>query len=503
MYSQAQLRQELFSLPPKEESLGQKAARGGVAVMGSEIASALIRISSLAILARLLSPEDYGLVAMVTALTMFAERFKDMGLADATVQTRELSQPQMSNLFWFNLSVSCGIAVLLACLSPAISLFYHEGRLTAVTLAIATTFVFSGAVVQHQALLQRRLRFGSLSLVQVVSVAASQGIAIVSALMGAGYWSLVVREVVRAVAVMAGTWIALPWRPGLPNREGNIRRLLVFGRDVTGYNLVVFFSRNIDKILLGKLHGPRSVGLYSNAFSTVGLPVSQIQYPVNAVALPALSSLQTREEEFDGYYQEMVGLLSFLTMPIVVLVAVFADKAVRIVLGEQWMGATDIVRALALGILFEPVAQSVGPAMVSCGRTKEYFWIGLSTSIVLVVGLIVGSIWGAIGAAFGRSAAVLGGTLVSIRLGLRYTSVSVSRIVKKVSTTLAVALCAGGIVWGLRLLLGWEVSPLLNLALLLTGGTAYLGIWTCFRDGRRSIAGYIRFAVKALKRKLP
>ena len=367
--------------------------------MAAQVITSIVRIVSISILARMLVPEDFGLIAMVTALSVFAERFKDVGLGDATVQSREIDHEQVSNLFWINFAICAGIGLLLAGGAKIIAWFYGEPRLTAITVVIASTFFFSGLVIQHQALLRRRLHFGSLAIIQVGSTLLSLVVAVLFAYWGFGYWALVAREFSRAVFMFLGTWILCPWIPGFFKKNIELSRLIAFGKNVTGFNLIYFFTKSFDKILLGKLQGPYWVGVYTNAYQFISLPIGQIQQPVNTVALPALSALQIEPIAFDAYFDKMVRFLLFLCMPGVVFLTVFADKFIFILLGPNWDSAIPIFQILAIGAFIEPAVVTVGPAMLAAGKSGQYFRIGLLESGLRLGCLITGSFWGALGIA--------------------------------------------------------------------------------------------------------
>ena len=466
--------------------------------MVAEIASTLLRIGSMAVLARILLPEDFGLLAMVTAFTVFAERFKDLGLADATIQARDINHIQVSTLFWINLAICVGIALLLALFSRTIAWFYNEPRLTAVALVLAATFLFSGLVIQHQALLQRKLDFATLAIIQLSSVTLSILVAIILAYCGLGYWALVAREFSRAVFVVIGTWLACPWRPGLPQRNSGIAHYLTFGRNVTGFNLVRFMSRSIDKIIIGKMYGPLWVGLYTNAYQLISLPVSQIQYPVNTVALPALSALQREPTEYQEYFEKMIQLLSFISMPVVVFLALFADVVVRLLLGSNWMSAVPIFQALAFGAFVEPIVHAVGPAMVACGRTKEYFRLGMINAVSLILCLIVGSMAGAIGIAIGYSVAVYLSLAACFGYGLRKTSISIIPIVSKVMVCCLISILSASVMLGVRYLIGWDFLPQWLPLFVIGGAIIYMGLWSFVPGGRQMLWQYWNYSRQAV-----
>lgn len=485
---------DIFSTNDLSKDLTNKAVSGGASIMAAEICSSVLRIASIAVLARLLIPEDFGLIAMVTALTVFAERFKDVGLGDATVQARDINHEQVSSLFWINLSICIAIALVLTCLSNAVAWFYKDTRLTAITIVIASTFLFSGLVIQHQALLRRRFCFGKLAFIQVASVFFSLVVAILLAYFGFEYWALVAREFSRAVFVVIGTWLACPWIPRLPKRKTGIAQLLTFGKNVTGFNLAYFFSRSIDKILLGKLHGPYWVGMYINAHQLISLPINQIKYPVNAVALPVFSALQSEPTAFCTYFQKTVHLLTFLCMPVIVFLAVFADVIIDLILGPQWAKAVPIFQILAVGAFIEPILHPVGPAMVALGRTGEYFRLGVIESFLLLVSLSFGSIWGVMGIAAGYTISVYFSLIARFVYGLEHTPVKIIPIVRTVAINGGIAIIFALILIFARYLAGWNFLPQWLIAFIMGGASIYILIWTFIPGGKQMLCDYCSYA---------
>lgn len=489
---------DIFSTSIMRKDLNRKAVRGGATVMGAEIGASLLRIGSMAILARLLLPEDFGLLAMVTSLTVFAERFKDMGLGDATVQAKDINHEQVSILFWINLSICMGIALFLAFLSKAVAWFYNDPRLLSITLVIASTFFFSGLVIQHQAVLRRQLRFGVLALIQLYSIVFSLLVAIVLAYYGFGYWALVAREFSRALFVVIGTWFTCPWQPGLPQRRVCITPLLNFGKNVTGFNLIYFLSHSLDRILIGKLQGPYWVGLYTNAYQLVALPVSQIQYPVNTIALPALSVLQGEPSEFRIYYEKMLHFLTFFSMPVVAFVALFGDMIVGLLLGPKWMNAVPIFQVLAVGAFVEPLVHTAGPALVASGRTKEYFRIGAINALALLCCLIIGSFWGTIGVAIGYAVSVYLAVFVSLVYGLRHTPVRIAPLLRSLIPNCFYSLLTAFVFFCVRYALGWSLQLLWLPFFAIAGASMYLGLWLAVPGGRNRLWSYWNLAIRAM-----
>ena len=281
------------------------------------------------VLARILTPRDFGLIAMVAAVTRFILVFKDLGLSMATVQKAEINHGQISTLFWINIAISSALMLLTMALAPGVAWFYKEPRLAWVTLALASAFIFGGLTVQHQALLRRQMRFVTLATIDISSMAAGVATGVICGLAGLGYWSLVLMQLVTPITMAAGVWIASGWRPGPPVRRSGVREMLAFGGYLTGFSVVNYFARNLDKILLGRFWGSQSVGIYTKAYFLLLLPLSQVTAPITAVVVPALSRLQNEPKRYRNYYLKAIKLIAYITAPLEAAIGIHQLKRVE------------------------------------------------------------------------------------------------------------------------------------------------------------------------------
>src|SRR5882724_9588566 len=215
------------------ENLRTSSVRAAALIGAAGAFEFVLRIVSTALLTRLLLPEQFGLVMMVTAVTAVADQFRDLGLSSATIQRKDISCEEVTNLFWINVGLGVFISLVICGVSPLISAYYRDPRLTLITCVLATNFIFGGLMVQHQALMTRRLKLGHTSTVRLLSSLLSTILAVVLAWMGFGFWSLIWREVARSALLTAGMWLCFPWVPGLPCRKTSVRGLIHFGTDLT------------------------------------------------------------------------------------------------------------------------------------------------------------------------------------------------------------------------------------------------------------------------------
>lgn len=401
------LQNDFFDTEYLKADLKGRSVRGGAVTMAAQGARFFLQMGSTIVLARLLTPQDFGLIAMVTAVTGFVMMFKDMGLSMATVQRATIDHRQISTLFWINVILSFCIMLVTAALAPGIAWLYGEPRLTWITLALAGAFIFGGLTVQHQALLRRQMRFGALALVEIISMSVGIAAAIITASYGAGYWSLVVMQLARAISIAVAVWFACDWRPGLPQRRAGVRKMLSFGGNLTASQMLIYIVRHLDKVLLGAVWGAGPLGLYSKAYQLLLLPIQQVNQPLAQVAIPALSRLQHEPNSYRRYYCKGLAFLAMCSMPIVVFALVAADNLILLVLGKQWLQAIPLFRALAPAALIGTLNMATGWVFVPLGRTDKQLRAACFGSIVTITAFCIGLRWGALGVAVAFSSAVL------------------------------------------------------------------------------------------------
>jgi PST family polysaccharide transporter len=442
--------QNFFDTEHLKTDLKGRSVRGGAVTMTAQVAKFLLQTGSTVVLARILTPQDYGLIAMVTAITGFVAMFKDMGLSLATIQKTEINHLQVSTLFWINVAVSIVLALILVAIAPIISWFYSEPKLTGITLVLAGTFIFSGLTVQHQALLRRQMRFSTLAMVEIGSMAAGITTGIILAWYGAGYWALVGLSAATALSNVVLVWFFCEWRPGLPVRRSGVRSMIAFGGHLTGFGIVNYFARNFDQILLGRFCGANVLGLYSRAYNIMMLPISQVREPLNAVAIPALSHIQNEPVRYKKYYIKLVTLLAFITMPLTVLLFVCADEVIGLLLGSKWLGAVSIFKVLAVAAFIQPVVTTVGLVLISLGQSKRYFTVGTINSIIIVISFILGLPWGAIGVAI---AYTIASYVMSVPVSwycFRRSPISLTDFFSAISRPVIASIITGFVVFSVR-----------------------------------------------------
>lgn len=470
-----------------KDDLKARAARGGVLAVGSQGVKFCFSMAATIVLARLLTPADYGLIGMVAVVTGFVSLFKDMGLSQATVQREEITSAQVSTLFWVNVAVSAGVMLLTMAVAPGVAWFYGEPRLALITIGYAAGFLAGGLTVQHEALLRRQMRFGALAGLELISLVVGLAAAVTLAWRGWSYWALVANQLVSGAVYAVGVWVVCRWKPGRPVRGSGVRSMLAFGGNLTGFHVVNYFGSNLDNLLIGRFWGAQPLGLYAKAYQLLLLPIDQINTPVAGVSVPALARLTGEPERYRAAYMRILEKLTLVTMPLAAFMIVTSDWLIRLVLGPQWDETARIFMILGFGALILPIHNSTGWLFMTQGRTREMFHWGFIDVAMKVSLIVAGLPWGATGVAFGIVARVyLQAPLLYWYVGRR-GPVRAGDLYRAVIPSACAAACTLAALTGLRALIP-SASPLAGLAAaLVVTACATLFALVCLPKGRAAL----------------
>lgn len=432
--------------PQIEAQLTQRSLRSGVHVLSREILYILINIINIIILSRLLTPNDFGLVAMVSVFTNFIILFKDIGIANAVVQKKIITPGHASTLFWITISISVIFVIISILLSPLVASFFNEPRIIAIIIVSSTALLINGFSILPTAIFKRRLEFFLISKIQIFSqlIASLSGICI--AFSGAGYWALVSAQLIGASSTVLFTWRYSKWRPEMKMNIKEILPMISFGLYITGFNIVNFFSRNLDQILIGKFLDIYTVGLYNRAYRIMMLPIQNIRTPLNQVALPALSKLKMDPQKFKHFYCAYIELLSYITIPLMVFLSISSYEIIYAALGEQWLPMVPYFSIFAIYGLIFPVASTRGTLLISLGKTQKYFIWGLINSICISASVFIGLKWGAIGIAASYTATNYLILFPSLYFCYAKTPITVKNFIESIITPLFISVISGLII---------------------------------------------------------
>jgi O-antigen/teichoic acid export membrane protein len=389
------------------QDLKRLALRGGLAKLFGQAGILTLRLGFMIVLARLLQPEDFGLVAMVTAVTGILDLFSSAGLSMATVQRSTINNEQISTLFWINILVGMALGLLCFLIAPLLVAFYREPRLFWVTATMGAGFLFNAAGVQHLALLQRQMRYVALAAIEFSCQLTSLGIGICIAIAGYGYWALVAAAVALPAIMTVSVWVATGWIPGRLHRNVGIRSLLHFGGTITLNNVISYMTNNFDKFILGRVWGATALGQYGVGSQLINIPTSNLNTAIGGVIFSTLSRLQNDAVRFKSYFLKGYSLNVSMTLPVTVFSAVFAEDIIYVVLGPKWADAATIFRLLAPAVLVFGVINPVVWVLWSSGRHMRSLKISLVIAAIIIVACLAGLPYGPKGVAIGFSAAMV------------------------------------------------------------------------------------------------
>lgn len=357
----------------------------------------VVQIVALVVFSRLLSPSEFGVVAMVTAVAGIASLIGDLGLSMAAIQAPRLTDGQRSNLFWLTTAMGVLVGAGVAACGPVLADLYDNDRVRPVAQALAAVFVFNGVAGQFRTELTRQARFGRIATGDVTGQVVGVGAGLVVILAGGGLWGLVAQQVVAALVSMLWVMTRIGWWPTGPRRGQQMRALFSFGSYTLGGSIINYISINIDQILIGRWWGASIVGLYNRAFMVARLPAQQVAVPLTRVVVP---HLVRRLDDPVAFSRAMRRAQTMVAGPLILLFAYLiavAPDVVRFGLGSGWQESVGFVRVLCLAGLVESASRVYFWAALAHGRPGLVFRAELGGRVVMVglmlAGVSHGAIW--------------------------------------------------------------------------------------------------------------
>ena len=387
IYKDADSKSEVKS--QQSDQLANTAVRGGGAIAASRILGQITQVATTMVLARLLLPDDFGVVAMVVAVVSILHIFNDLGFVDATIQTEKLSDEQSSNLFWLNVIVNVSFFAILSLISVPIARFYNDKRVVLLMIVISTELIFLAFGNQHFALLKREMVFGKVALIILIAMVLSNILAIISAILGAGYWALVVRQLSMPAIRAVCAWIVFRWRPKKIFKLKNTLNLVWFGLKTSASLVISHLSMSLPRIMLGRTVGTRGLAFYDRSYSLMMLPVSQMSVSFHHVAISTLRRSRDNPTEFQKFYLRAISTLSFVAMPLGAILSVLSEDVINIFLGPGWEQAVPLLSIFSLTIGLRVVYMTNSWLHVSLGKAKRRIIWEVATFSVIIIGVII------------------------------------------------------------------------------------------------------------------
>jgi PST family polysaccharide transporter len=484
-----------YNFEPHHQEMGRHIVSGVFNSGVVQTVKVLGQFVSVIVLSRLLSPSDFGLIAMIGPAYALVLLVMDLGLSQATIQKSAFNHADANTLFWINIGVGVVLAVFLAAVSPLVGMYYHEPRTVALTAAMGLLVVIGAAGNQHSAILMRRMKFGVMTINNVIGTTTGLVVSIVWALIFGGYWSLYAGMLVSNIISVVGIWIASGWRPSTPRLGANTRDLLKFGAGITSANIANFFAGNTDNVLIGQRWGDFPLGLYDRAYKLLLFPLQKIVGPVTGTLIPVLSRLTHDPMHYRAIYLKAVAQTALVTWPGIIWSVMLADTLVPVLLGKQWEGAAPIFKLLGIAGFLQVVNYFNGCLLISQGRSGEFARWSVINAITSVASFVIGLPYGPIGVAGAYAASEALRTPIFWYYITRRGPVRWMDIIRAVLPQTICALTVGAILSVYQALVA--VSPILFLAggLVLAYGLTALGM-IFLPGGRETLKQSLRGAQK-------
>lgn len=478
--SRAERNARALSTEHLSESIGSRTLRGGAIAIGAQVVRLVMQLGSTFVLARLLMPDDFGLVVLGWTTLNLITLFTDMGIGHAAIQRQNLDQDTASGLFLIALGGGV-LAALFACaIAPLSAMAFDEPRVTWLVIALSGQTILGCMGTIHHALLSRAMRWGDAQGITLVSQIAGVVAGVLAAwLTDLGYWSLVVQAWVSAATSTILSWLACDWRPVWPKTWGGTRSAMVFGANMMGYGVLNFVRRQMDSALIGWRWGTTELGFYSRAQTLLQTPLKFVDGPISYALMPALGRLQGEPQKWRQAYLDGLAVITLVGGGLAALLGGGAGPIIEIVMGPGWDESKLIFAALVISMIPATPMNTTELIYVSTGRTDRMFrWSVLSTPIY-VGAFFVGLPFGATGLALCYGAAMWLTFWPCFKLAIRGTSLKMTDIYMTVAPPSIIAIAIG-----LALRLATEqLGLVMDVVAIAAAGFAYLAaiaaaVWT-------------------------
>jgi PST family polysaccharide transporter len=469
--------QSIIKSSDLQQGIKKKVIVGAGFSVFAQTANYTIQTIGTIIMARLLVPEDFGLVTMVATFSLLIQNFGLNGFTEAVVQREEISQNQMSKLFWVNLLIMSVLTIGFIAASPLIVWFYKEPQLEKISIALAFTILFGGLSTCHLALLNRNMKFKIYSLVQVAAALSSTGLGVLLAIRGYGYWSLVLRRLSLPLITALLAWLFCRWLPSLPGKGPSIKPVLTFGIKTYGNYLLSYIRNNLDRILIGKAFGKAPLGHYDRANQLSSLLPNQLTIGLSGVGVAALSRLRNEPKRFLGYFEKSLAILSFVGFPGSILLTLEGKDIIIFLLGKNWSTAGDIFVALGPAIGVFVIYNTSTWLHISLGRPDRLLKWSIGVLIASALAYTFGLKYGPLGVAIAYSTLFYVLLIPALYYAGRPMKIKVSFYFSIIWKYWMASFSAGAITWFIFHVLGAPsliYSQLSLLARIVLGSVVYL-----------------------------
>ena len=458
------------------DNLGAIATRGVFWTGAGQIVRQVIQVVGSIVLARLLAPDDFGLLGMAMFFIGIGQLFADFGIGSAIVQSRADDRVVLSSCFWLNLGVAAGLVLLILALSPLIADFYRRADLVPVVALLSMNLMLAGLQVVPHAVLYRDMRFRTLASAQIAGSLAGAVIAIAMAWAGNGVWALVAQPLIGSATALAVAAVAAHWLPRMEFSWVKVAPLARFSFPLLGTGLVGYANRNADSLLVGRFLGAGALGIYSMAIQIMLYPLQQVSSVFVRVLFPTLVKIREDVPRLQAAYLRAVGCIALITFPMMGGLFAVAPDFVEVVFGASWSEMAPVLKVLAWVGLMQSVGTTVGTIYLSTGNNALAFRVTLIASPLLIGGMAAGIPWGIFGVAVGYAVTSYAVFYYSLTQAFRLIDLNVRAMFTAVARPFAATIAMVAIVLGVY----WVVEGLPALTRLIVTVATGIGAYGAF-----------------------
>ncbi|MEM7129585.1 MAG: lipopolysaccharide biosynthesis protein [Chloroflexota bacterium] len=367
----------------------------------SQLTSFVVRFIIGIVLARLLVPADFGLVGMVSVLTGYARVVANFGISGAVIQSKMVDDTLLSSIFWLNLGLGILLTVIFTVCAPAISLFYAEPQLALIIPLIALGFTIDTSCILHKVIYKRQVDFKIVAQSDLWGIFGSSLIAISMAYLGFGVWSLVAQVLTNSLLSSIYVWYSNRWRPKFIFKWTAIESLMGFSIGMFGVSSLNYWTNNIDNLLVGRVLGASSMGIYVRSYALMLMPISNVGTTISEVLFSSWSTVRDNNAKLRQLYLRSIGAISIIVFPLIIGLIVTCERFVRVVYGEQWIEMIPLVQIMCIASVFRLLEIFNRNIFRSKGETVQEFRLLLILRSIVIVSIIIGLRWGLLGVAIG------------------------------------------------------------------------------------------------------
>jgi PST family polysaccharide transporter len=436
-----------------------------------------------AILARLLSPDDFGLVALATLAVNYLSVLKDLGLGDALIQRREDVEEAANTVFTLNLILGVVLTLASVAIAPLAAAYFRQPLVIPLLRALGLTFAINALGSVHIVMLQRQLDFRRKLIPDIGRSIVKGVVSIGCALAGMGAWALVIGQLAGVVIGVLIAWAVYPWRPRLMINSKLAFGLLKFGMSLIIIQVFTVIEDNLDYLIIGRRFGEAPLGIYTLAYRLPEMLVISLLWVMASVIFPAYSTVQDQPDILRRGFLATIRFTEILAVPICLGLFLAADPIVRVVFGPQWLEAIPVLRVLAIFALFTSIGFNVGDVYKAVGRPDILVKLSIAYLATLTPALIFGANFGLVGVAFGHLTVSFIYMFVRIAVATRFVKVNLWDILGELKPSLLGGLALSALVIP-SLYLTAGLAPLWQLLIIVTAGAVgYLSVlWFIERD---------------------